>query len=312
MKKFLTLILSSLMLLTLGVVNVTPTVYADDTQSTELTFEVGESYTWTIHNAIDFGTSTGTNKQIVIGSNPVSVTKCVLADGNSLKISIAGSGTDGAFTIKNGSTELSYTVSGSTGGNIATGGNVISIASGEDVKTENLTFTLSTASDVEVAGTYKGTVTYTAAVKGPVAEVNGVQYATLDDAVSDANGQTITLLDDATSTGIDTATTNVVIAFDNHTITFVDNSGRVPNSPLTVGYNYLCDSGFDSLNDISTACTVGNTVKQVKSAVFESEPISLDGDITIDLNGKNLYLKTITGTGTVTFKSGIIAYNLID
>ena len=142
---------------------------ADDTKSTNLTYKVDETYTWSIHSAVDFDSNAGVNKTVVRDSNAVAVTKCVLAEGHVLHISVKGNGTSNAFTITNGGTEiLSYTVvSSAIGTNALTAGaDVLTNASGAANQSTNMTFTLATTSKAqEVAGTYSGTVTYTAAIK---------------------------------------------------------------------------------------------------------------------------------------------------
>ena len=142
---------------------------ADDTQSTNLTYKVDETYTWSIHSAVDFGSNAGVNKTVVKDSNKVEVTKCVLAEGHVLHISVKGSGTSNAFTINNSGTEiLSYTVVSSAIGTnaLAAGADVLTNTSGSANQSTSMTFTLATTSKAqEVAGTYSGTVTYTAAIK---------------------------------------------------------------------------------------------------------------------------------------------------
>lgn len=142
---------------------------ADDTKTTNLTYKVDEAYTWSIHAAVDFGSNAGVNKTVAKNSNTVAVTKCVLAEGHVLHISIKGSGASNAFTINNGKTEiLNYTaVSSAIGTSVLTAGaDVLTNASGAANQSTNMTFTLSTTTKAqEVAGTYSGTVTYTAAIK---------------------------------------------------------------------------------------------------------------------------------------------------
>ena len=137
----------------------------DTTASTDVKYSVTEGYTWNIHSEIDFGTSAGVNKTVNKSGNTVSVTKNIIPDGKTLKITVKGSGDNGEFQIKNGSTVLSYTIKdGDT--EISTGGDVLNVAAGTNVGSKDLTFTLSTTTKTaEVAGSYTGTVTYTAAIK---------------------------------------------------------------------------------------------------------------------------------------------------
>ena len=138
-----------------------------DTESTTVKYTVKEAYEWSIHSEIDFGESDGTKVNTTINNdnNTVKVTKNVISDGKTLNISVKGSGTDGAFEIANGNTKLTYTIAdGST--NISNGGTVLDVVAGTNEGSKDLTFTLTTGSGTaEVAGSYTGTVTYTASIK---------------------------------------------------------------------------------------------------------------------------------------------------
>ena len=137
----------------------------DTTVSTDVKYAVTEGYTWSIHSEINFGNDVGVNKTVEKTGNTVSVTKNIIPDGKTLKITVKGSGTDGAYEIKNGSTALTYTIkAGET--EITTGGDVLNVAAGTNTGSKDLTFTLSTTTGTaEVAGSYAGTVTYTASIK---------------------------------------------------------------------------------------------------------------------------------------------------
>lgn len=140
----------------------------EPTQQTTLTYKVDEHFTWTIHDAVDFGSNKGINKTSVVNKKSVAVTSSTLAEGHVLHISVAGSGTGGAFEIKNGANgteKLNYTIADSSAA-IVSGGDVLTVASGANKGSKELTFTLSTTTKAaEVAGTYTGTVTYTASIK---------------------------------------------------------------------------------------------------------------------------------------------------
>ena len=152
----------------------------DTTGTTTVKYEVTEGYTWSIPAVIDFGKDAGVNKTNVNGTakttdgaatdSKVSVTKNVIAEGKKLQITAKGSGTEGAFTIKskdgNGSKELTYTIKvDSAAGAISAGASVLDVPAGTNTKDAKLTFTLSTTEDAaETAGSYQGTVTYTASV----------------------------------------------------------------------------------------------------------------------------------------------------
>ena len=135
------------------------------TESTTVKYEVTQGYEWTIHSEIDFGTSAGVSKTVERTGNTVSVTKNIIPDGKNLNITVAGSGANGEFQIENGNTVLSYTIKdGDT--EISKGGVVLNVAAGTNTDSKDLTFTLSTTTETaEVAGSYTGTVTYTASIK---------------------------------------------------------------------------------------------------------------------------------------------------
>ncbi len=139
----------------------------DDTKSANLNYQVTEGYTWSIHSDVDFGKDAGTN-QTVVGTmketNTVAVTKNIIGDGKKLNITVAGSGTTGAFTIANGNTVLAYDVAAG-GDAVQTGETVLDVAAGTNKASKEMSFTLHTTTDeAEVAGSYAGTVTYTAAI----------------------------------------------------------------------------------------------------------------------------------------------------
>lgn len=143
---------------------------AQDAQSTTLKYEVGSHYTWQIHTGIDFGHDKGINKQVTgavtdASEQKVKVTENVIAEGQKLHISAAGSGTEGAFTITNGKSEvLSYTVKSGENA-VDVNGDVLDVAAGTNTGETTMGFELTTTNKAaEVAGTYNGTITYTASV----------------------------------------------------------------------------------------------------------------------------------------------------
>lgn len=138
----------------------------DTTASTTVKYEVTEGYTWSIHSEIDFGKNAGANSKTVEKTgNTVSVSKNIIPDGKTLKITVKGSGENGEYQIKNGNTILNYTIK-TDSTEIATGGNVLSVAAGTNADSKALTFTLTTGKGTaEVAGNYTGTVTYTASIE---------------------------------------------------------------------------------------------------------------------------------------------------
>lgn len=155
----------------------TDTTSAEKTRSTTVVYAVTASYEWTIHSEVDLGT-TSTSKNDL----EVKVTKNVIPEGKVLKITVAGQGTNGAFEIKNqvpdgggtkdGKITRTYTVksdegeSGKTSNktNVEAKGTVMVVPSATNEKTAKLDFELvdNTATVTATAGSYKGTVTYTA------------------------------------------------------------------------------------------------------------------------------------------------------
>ena len=158
--KALTIALAAMM----AAPTVTPILAEEDTKTTNVKYSVTAGYDWSIHSEVDFGNDSGVNQTIEKAENAVKVTKNVIPDGTALSISVAGSGEQGAFVIKNGNTALTYTVWDSEN-NIEAKNVVLTVAAGTNTGSKNLTYRLTTGTgSAEVAGTYEGTVTYTASV----------------------------------------------------------------------------------------------------------------------------------------------------
>ena len=138
---------------------VTTTILAtsgDGNNSTDITYTVDSSYTWTIHSAISLNSSTTTGD--------VSVTLANVAADKEIVIKVKGSGTDGAFTMKdkdgNGSNEISYDVQNGNEA-VQVNGTVLTFGTNDTApKTTTLSFVLRSLNIK--AGNYKGTLTYTA------------------------------------------------------------------------------------------------------------------------------------------------------
>ena len=159
-KKLLSFTLSALM-----VVPTVMPIMANDEKSTTVSYEVEQSYEWSIHSAIDFGSNAGVNQTVEKTGNVVSVTENVIPVGGHLNISVSGDGTDGAFVISDGQgTNLEYSVYKGTN-SLVTGENVLSVEAGTNTDSVSLDFVLDTGdNESEMAGDYSGTVTYTATV----------------------------------------------------------------------------------------------------------------------------------------------------
>ena len=148
---------------------------APTTGTTQVKYAVTEGYEWSIPTMIDFDKDKGVGATSVVEAKAdsgvaqkVKVTKNVIRDGSMLQITAVGSGANGAFSVKNGSTVLSYKMEkpGSPSKEVAVGGDVLSVPSGTNEGEQPLTFTLSTSNGTaEIAGKYTGSVTFTADIK---------------------------------------------------------------------------------------------------------------------------------------------------
>ena len=136
-----------------------------DSKTTTLNYEVSSRYDWMIHSTIDFGADAGVNKTVDRTGNQVKVLKNVIPEGKYLNISVKGSGTNDAFTVDNGGSEvLNYDVSDDNGA-VGVNGNVLSVPAGTNTATQNMGFKLNTTKkSAEVAGQYNGRVIYNASV----------------------------------------------------------------------------------------------------------------------------------------------------
>lgn len=161
-KKVVAAGLSALMMMTS-----TTSVFAAESgdKSTTLNYQVSPSYDWIIHSSIDFGADAGTGKTVDRTGNQVKVLKNVIPEGKYLNISVKGSGTNDAFTVDNGGSEvLNYDVSDDNGA-VGVNGNVLSVPAGTNTATQNMNFKLNTTKkSAEVAGQYTGRVIYNASV----------------------------------------------------------------------------------------------------------------------------------------------------
>lgn len=135
-----------------------------DTKSTTVKYAVTQGYEWTIHSDVTFESNKGVNSTATVDNQTVEVKKNIIPDGKKLNITVQGSGSNGAFEIANGNTKLTYKIT--EGENeILTGGTVLDVVAGTNTNKKNLKFTLTTGKGTaEVAGTYTGTVTYTASI----------------------------------------------------------------------------------------------------------------------------------------------------
>lgn len=161
-KKIIAAGLSALMMMT----SATPVFAAESgSKSANLNYQVSSEYDWIIHSAIDFGADAGVKHTVDRTGNQVKVLKNVIPEGKYLNISVKGSGTNDAFTVDNGGSEvLNYDVSDDNGA-VSVNGNVLSVPAGTNTATQNMGFKLNTTKkSAEVAGQYTGRVIYNASV----------------------------------------------------------------------------------------------------------------------------------------------------
>lgn len=170
--------------------------------TTEVKYKVTEGYTWAIPATIDFGENAGLNKKRTVvadqkkdgtysaanattdgSSGNVYVTGCRLKPGTKLTISISNTTTDyepndnKGFFVKttNGSNnaKLYYEIYkekvASTGtptpaNKLDKTSQILELKAGKDADEQDLTFILTTGTEGEIAGDYKGTVAFEAKV----------------------------------------------------------------------------------------------------------------------------------------------------
>ena len=167
--------------------------------TTDVKYEVTEGYKWAIPATIDFGSNAGVNKKRTVDANQtkdgsykkadtnnrgesgnVYVADCHLKPGTKLTISISDTidkydaegfyvettNTDTAKTAKVHYAIYKDTVADPTTpttSKLEKSSEILTLKAGKDNDKQNLTFILSTG-DAEIAGEYKGTVAFAAAV----------------------------------------------------------------------------------------------------------------------------------------------------
>lgn len=171
---------------------------------TKVLYEVTEGYTWSVPATIDFGKDAGVNKNPKVttsvdqddamtntgaaasedngweGTAPkVMVTKNVIKKDKFLKIMLAPAGSSADFSVKNAEgVELKYTVTltETTIGSVVNESNrkigttgterkILAVPAGTNTAEAKLKFELSTTNESsEKAGTYEGTVQFTASI----------------------------------------------------------------------------------------------------------------------------------------------------
>ena len=140
-----------------------PIMADDKSGTTQVTYEEQATYDWTIPS----GGSTGQAIALDNGeqTSTLAVSGVHIASGYMIKITAKGSGTDGAFTMANGSSTMAYTVKVGDGAAISPGATVLTCPSTDSSASVTLKFAVAKESGkVYEVGSYSGTVTYTATI----------------------------------------------------------------------------------------------------------------------------------------------------
>ena len=131
---------------------------ADTTQSTKVNYTVGTSCTWTVPSEVTFTKNAETDTQ----SGKVTVSDNVIPSDKSTQIALD---TTNPFTVTSGSATRNFTVGTDASSILKAGDPVLTVASGTASGEQALTFKLlAPQNGVLQAGTYTGTVSYTAAL----------------------------------------------------------------------------------------------------------------------------------------------------
>lgn len=142
------------------------------TNTTNLTYTVSDGYTWTVPKDITFTNTKGNTDDVVVDQQKVTVNNCVIPYNNVLTITVAGDGTSNAFTIKDekaAASTLNYEIKLKDATSaLEVNGTVLTVEAGTKSGEKEMSFTLKTKNadetKSEIAGTYKGTATFTAKV----------------------------------------------------------------------------------------------------------------------------------------------------
>ena len=154
MKKLFALLLAITLMATLSVTAFAAEYDTEGNKGMNVTYTVAPAYTVTIPETVTIGAE-GTEKT-------VSAEDVVVEKGEYVSVTLAA---DNNFTVKTTEgAELTYTVT-ANGENVAAGGEILAV-NPKDGKTgtANITFDIE-ESDIQYAGTYTGSATFTIAVK---------------------------------------------------------------------------------------------------------------------------------------------------
>lgn len=262
-----------------------------DSKTNTLNYQVTSRYDWMIHSTIDFGADAGTNKTVDRTGNQVKVLKNVIPEGKYLNISVKGSGTNDAFTVDNGGSEvLNYDVSDDNGA-VGVNGNVLSVPAGTNTATQNMGFKLNTTKkSSEVAGNYNGRVIYNASVgdkNGGTTSGTAESYSAGD--TLDIEGTKYVVLEQKENNQALVVTTSSIgkKAF---------NSINNPNYKGSTIDNYLENEWYNSLSSTMKAAIRPTNIKQASYAIsnpdFKQE--TEDNDIS-----RHVFLPSVSEIGKV-------------
>lgn len=249
----------------------------NDSQSTTLNYEVGSHYQWEIHSDIDFGADAGANKIVDRTGNKVNVLENVIPEGKYLNISVKGSGTNDAFTVNNGGSEvLNYDVSDDNGA-VGVNGNVLSVPAGTNTATQNMNFKLNTTKkSAEVAGQYNGRVIYNASVGDKNGGTTSGGSTSGGTGGSESSGGTVTTPSELKTLDIE-GTKYVVLEERENNQALVMTADSIGKRPFDSGYrdddqmsiyedskidHYLENDWYNSLSSTMKAAIQTTSIKQ--------------------------------------------------
>ncbi len=151
--------LASVTAVALAAAMVPAVALAADNHETTVNYTVDEGYTWTVPAEVTFEKNATTDTQTP--SDKVTVSNNVIPAGKSTQIALGSSNT---FTVVSGAATRSFTVGKDASSTLKAGDPVLTVASGTASSEQPLTFNLLAPAGALQAGTYAGTVTFTAAL----------------------------------------------------------------------------------------------------------------------------------------------------
>lgn len=144
------------------------TALAEDksqSKTTEVKYSTSAEYEWTVPNTVIFlRDGKGNDNKIKNQAGKVVILKNIIEKNYKVKVTVKGSGTSGAFTITDSSSNdtLNYSIyKGNETTPIDVNGLVMEMEAGHTGESDDLTFELD-LTEYEKAGNYIGTATFTA------------------------------------------------------------------------------------------------------------------------------------------------------